>query len=200
MCKDHSRRLLILKNDRSNDYTRRNNRSAERRHQRRGTCCRVAPCAGNPPEKRDVFIQQLKMSRAFTALGASVTPPRSADQAIWSSIAAIDSAMQLEPANTAPVEAVATAPLAAASGVAAASAGTFLWMRMALLGTLLIGFGLGAGYLLWHNAPATVEATAQTQPLSNPSQTILAGIRDSLHKRNHGSRCSERNIRMHCRR
>lgn len=42
------------------------------------------------PEKRALFVEQIQLSRAFTALGASVAPPRTADQAIWQGLAAVD--------------------------------------------------------------------------------------------------------------
>lgn len=134
------------------------------------------------PEKRNMLRQQIRMSRAFSVMGAGIVPPPSADQGILAGISAIDREMAGE-----------AMPAGGSAGLSAAApaASTFatMWLRNLVAGLVLMACGVGAGYLLWHDTEprqATVTHRAatpapQVQAL-RPVQDdrIVAGLRDSL--------------------
>src|SRR2546421_6035359 len=53
------------------------------------------------PEKRALMIEQIRMSRAFTAMGSSLAPSHALDSKLWSGIAAIDAGFPPAPSGAA---------------------------------------------------------------------------------------------------
>jgi hypothetical protein len=127
------------------------------------------------PEKRDLLVEQVRMSRGFAAMGGRIAPPPAADAKILSGLAAIDA----EFPSAGPATAVApSAP--AAPGVAGPVAGgltTSLLLR-SLTAILLVGLGLGIGYMAGTRGDSDTVMAMQTN-LKEASATT-ARLRDSL--------------------
>lgn len=136
------------------------------------------------PEKRALFVEQIQLSRAFTALGASVAPPRTADQAIWQGLAAVDAEMAGGTAQNVSVlgSSGALTPIAAASAP--------LWGKVfaVIAGLLLMTFVIGVQYYEWRDAESTRRAASALGTSSAPVTGLRADrdieavtlLRDSL--------------------
>jgi len=124
------------------------------------------------PEKRNVLREQIRMSRAFTAMGGGIVPPHAADAGILAGISAIDREM------AGAMELPADSPAVPAPVAAGAS-----WPRMLMFGAVMTVLGLGVGYLLRGDAPVrhTDAAARMERPaLRDDRQQVVAGLRDSL--------------------
>jgi hypothetical protein len=127
------------------------------------------------PEKRDLLVEQVRMSRGFAAMGGSIAPPPAVDAKILSGLAAIDA----EFPSVGPATAVApSAP--AVGGVAGPAAGgltaSFLLRSFAAL--VLVGVGLGIGYMAGQRGDSDAVVAMQAKLKDASTATIL--LRDSL--------------------
>jgi hypothetical protein len=127
------------------------------------------------PEKRDLLVEQVRMSRGFAAMGGSIAPPPSADAKILSGLAAIDA----EFPSAGPATAVApSAPVA--PGVVGPAVGglmsSLLFRSLAAL--LLVGLGLGIGYMAGTTSDSDAVATMQAKLRDASAASAL--LRDSL--------------------
>ncbi len=133
------------------------------------------------PEKRALFVEQIQLSRAFTALGASVAPPRTADQAIWQGLAAVDA----EFTGGAPRNAPAPDAPPALSAAPAPMWGNVLAV---IAGLLLMTFIIGVRYYERRDTEGTRNAAsalgAPEAPVAGlrPDRGVEAAapLRDSL--------------------
>lgn len=129
------------------------------------------------PEKRTLLLEQIRMSRAFGTMGAGVTPPQAADRNIWSGIAAIDNQFGA-PQGGAP----AAVPIAVPEGgipLSTAPSRFRSTMLGVVFGLLLLGAGLGMGYLLWNGDNAS-SVVVQASERGTSDLRALAAMRDSL--------------------
>lgn len=116
------------------------------------------------PEKRALFVDQVRLSRAFSAAAGAVTPSRRADERLWEGIRAIDAG--LAPGSAADAGSVASGlPSSGVSAIGSSAAGASAigasaigasaigmafrryWMR-GVMAVLLLGAGIGLGYLV----------------------------------------------------
>jgi hypothetical protein len=115
------------------------------------------------PEKRGLLVEQIRMSRAYAAMGATIAPSHTADRAILQGIAAIDAVMPVEP-------------------IASPQPARPFWMHIPVLGSaialLLVAAGLGGGYLLWHSQPQ-LQVMERNVPV-RAQASIASGDADSL--------------------
>lgn len=127
------------------------------------------------PEKRALLVEQVAMSRAFTAMGTGVVPPASADLNILKGIAAIDAGLAINTPADAPAP-----PQAARAKAPAEDAKSRMGMLAPILGVLCLALGLGAGYLLWgeDSRPAPQALAAQSTAAATVDRS--AALRDSL--------------------
>ncbi len=121
------------------------------------------------PEKRALLVEQIRMSRAYRALGSSTTPTSAADAAVFSGLAAIDrgfaSAAAMEPPVVQAESAGAGWPLR--SGIAA------------MVAVALLCIGVAGGLLLGSNAPEPRPAAAVSD--GDAAGLVMLGIaQDSL--------------------
>jgi hypothetical protein len=126
------------------------------------------------PEKRALMVEQIRMSRAFATMGGGVAPSHALDSRLWSGIAAIDAGFPPAP------------PPAAAGSPSAASILASHPLLSAIASILLVGVGVGLGYLSGASSPSGPSergrATASTNGSPNGSALLaeLAATRDSL--------------------
>lgn len=139
------------------------------------------------PEKRTLFVEQVRLSRTFATVGGSIAPSRQADDRIWQGIHAIDAGM-------APAGGASSIATSAAASTTAATLGGLLrrFWRQGLAALILIAGGFGAGYLLRAPEPgggpavagrATVAPQASSpmaEARSDRSAIEIVRLRDSL--------------------
>ncbi len=129
------------------------------------------------PERRGMLLQQIRMSRAFSAMTGSITPPPAADAGILAGLSAIDSEFGGPPPSPAGAAPAGIPPVVFPAAAAGFSA---LWLRNILFGIMLVALGVGTGYLLWHDTTQGTITTEQ-KPDARASETmIVAGMGDSL--------------------
>jgi hypothetical protein len=116
------------------------------------------------PEKRNILVEQIRMSRQFGAMTASIAPSRAADSKLWERLGSVDT--ELAARQPGPATPPVSTPPTLSPGLRPSVLG--------LIGTLLIGVGLGVGYLM-ANASAEVPTTAaiSTSQLSRPTTTAI---------------------------
>lgn len=116
------------------------------------------------PEKRQLMVEQIRMSRAFSALGSSVAPPRGADERIWQGIHAVDAAI---------VPLATAAPLAGIGMLGRAG-------LLSVIAMLLMGLGIGAGYMLGFDYAVSSRTSIANAPQEDPTFLLLVTAQDSL--------------------
>lgn len=116
------------------------------------------------PEKREVFLENIRLSRSLLRAGDGLAPSPTAAQGVWAQIAAMEPGLN-----------VAAYPIAAAPRPPAAAERKSDWKKWGLLLLLLLTFGSG-GYLIGsHNvasdgiAAAGTEQTPATTPAGKPA-------------------------------
>ncbi len=121
------------------------------------------------PERRAMLLQQIRMSRAFSAMSTSITPPRAADQAILAGLASVDQAI-----------AGRTQPPADTVQTSVSGTGMVGWLASLIKSVLLMTLGLGMGYLIWHSGTEQTSSARQNVASAAPEATTLADLHDSL--------------------
>lgn len=114
------------------------------------------------PEKRSILVEQIRMSRQFGAMTASIAPSRAADAKLWEGMASIDAEIaSRQPATVVPPTPTAPVPTGLRPAV------------LGLIGTLLLSVGLGIGYLIANDSTTSSTTLAATTTGTTPTITQI---------------------------
>lgn len=115
------------------------------------------------PEKREVFLENIRLSRSLLRAGDGLAPSTAAAQGVWAQIAALEPGLNVAAPLTAP------APLPAPSVERKSD-----WNRWGLLLLLILTFGSG-GYLIGSHGNTAPDSLAAAGTSATPGAAVSAG-------------------------